>query len=128
MEIRVRRLTPPRQDRVLEGAEVEIELDGHSIAIADIRILPGKDGGKPWVALPSFAVKDDYASYHYEPTVKLGPELRIAVENAVLAAHERGSSREPGDRPRLKVYTGEEVWAMEMPKPEHRRYEARGRR
>jgi DNA-binding cell septation regulator SpoVG len=86
MKVTVKSLVPPRKNGILAHASVEIELEGQRITMSDLRVLQNKSG-ELWVGMPSVAVQDGGKSYHYEPCVELGRELKRQVEDCVLDAY-----------------------------------------
>jgi DNA-binding cell septation regulator SpoVG len=70
----------------LASAVVQITFGEHVITVADCRVLEGKPGKPPWVALPSFSVPSG-REWSYNPTITLSDGLRDQVWAAVLKAY-----------------------------------------
>ncbi len=98
MNIIIKSVSPPRRPGTLAHVAVEIELEGHRIAISDVRVLANR-AGVLWVGMPSITVFDEGRRYHYETALELSRELHRAVEDAVLAEYERWSRQEAKVQP-----------------------------
>ena len=87
MPIRILEVRKPRHHSCAAEVKLELALDGHSITLDDVRVLPGRRGDY-WVALPAYSVSNGSRDYRYYPSVTLSGGLMGETEEAVLTAFE----------------------------------------
>jgi hypothetical protein len=83
MQITIKEIAAPRKSSALASAIVEITFEGHTLTIADWRVLRNRTG-ELWVAPPSYAIPVG-RSFHYENTVETDRGLLARIQAAVLA-------------------------------------------
>ena len=86
MQITIKQIAAPRKSSALASAIVEFTFEGHTLTIADWRVLRNRTG-ELWVAPPSYAIPEG-RSFHYENTVETDRALLTKIQAAVLDAFE----------------------------------------
>src|SRR5262245_12885419 len=84
---------PPDKPAIIAVAQVVLGFDELSVTFDVVRILRNSQG-ELWVSLPTRSVRPSSSSreYQYVPVITLSRVLKRQVEDAVLAAYERGGA------------------------------------